>query len=223
MRIWFCTIVGLLLLPLDAAYISGSFPVLLHGYTWQEGGAAAAGASLYLAASIFLWRPERLYLWGHELTHLLVAKLFLKEVHGFHITSRGGGRVVMQDTNVAIDLAPYLLPFHALLLFAAVSLLPLSFPGKGEAYLAAGGYLFALHLDFTVESFFKAQPDLTRSGRILSLALVFPVLWTLVPLLAAPGAGAGFRGVMRFLEGGVEGVWRGLAGLARLAGSLAAP
>jgi hypothetical protein len=221
MRIFLFTIAGLLLLTLDAAFIAGSFPVLSGNYYWEEGGIAAAGASLYLVGSILVRRPERFYLWGHEFAHLLAAKLFMKKVHGFHITSRGGGKVVMEGaTNPVIDLAPYFLPFHALLLFAVFSLLPLSFPGKREGYLAAVSCLFALHLDFTVESFVRAQPDLTRSGRLFSLAVVVPVLWGMVPVLAAPGTEAGFGGVVRFLEGGAEGVWRGLT---LLAASLAGP
>jgi hypothetical protein len=218
MRIILYSIAGLLLLPIDAAYVGGSFAPLLANHSWQEGGVAAAGAALYLGFSILVRRPERLYLWGHEFTHLVTAKLFLKEVHGFHITSRGGGKVVMDGTNAAIDLAPYLFPFHALILFAIFSLFPVSFPGKKEAYLASASFLFAFHLDFTVESFFRAQPDLVRSGRIFSAAVAIPVLWTMVPLLAAPGAAAGFPGVWRFVEGGGRGVWRGLAALASLAG-----
>jgi hypothetical protein len=167
-------------------------------FTPLEGVALLGGASAYAALHLLLRKPERMYLWGHELTHLAVAKLFLRDVHGFHITSRSGGKVVIDRTNVAIDLAPYAIPlYNALLLFPA-ALLRGKHPYVGSAYLGAAAFLFAMHLHFSAEGFVDGQPDVRRSGRLFSAAVVLLFLMLWIPCLAAPVARGGFRGLPSF-------------------------
>ena len=156
------------------------------------------GATAYLFVHFLLRKPERMYLWAHEFTHLLVAKLFLRHVHGFHITSRSGGKVVIDRTNVAIDLAPYSVPLYNLVALLPVTLVTWGTPPARMIYLGAAAFLFAMHLCFSAEGFIDGQPDLRRSGRIFSLgvALLLLMLWT--PILAAPGTHGGFSGLPEF-------------------------
>lgn len=165
--------------------------------TTVQGFIFLAGAISYLVVHFLLRKPERMYLWAHEFTHLLVAKLFLRQVHGFHITSRSGGKVVIDRTNVAIDLAPYAVP-----LYNVMALLPAMLAGEGgharKIYLGAAGFLFSMHLCFSVEGFIDAQPDLRRSGRIFSLAVVAMAIMLWAPVLIAPVSSAGFSGVPAF-------------------------
>ena len=150
------------------------------------------GAFAYAIAHLFLRKPERMYLWGHEFTHLVVAKLFLRRVHGFHITSRDGGKVVIDGTNVWIDLAPYLFPFYSLLALGGAALFPPAPVWGTTGYLVGAGFLFAMHVAFSCAGFLDGQPDLKRSGRFFSLGLVLLFLAGMMPLLAAPGIGGGW-------------------------------
>jgi hypothetical protein len=157
-----------------------------------------AGALAYLCLH-FLWRkPERMYLWAHEFMHLLVAKLFLRRVHGFHITSRSGGKVVIDRTNVAIDLAPYVAPLYNIVALLPVTLVAGGAPHVRKIYLTAAAYLFTMHLCFSAEGFIDGQPDVRRSGRVFSLAVVLLLLMLWTPVLAAPGTHGGFSGLPDF-------------------------
>ena len=187
MRVFLYSAIGIPLLIADAVLLWALPARMANRFTTTQGLILLFGALAYLCLHFLLRKPERMYLWAHEFTHLLVAKLFLRHVHGFHITSRSGGKVVIDRTNVAIDLAPYAVP-----LYNVVALLPLTFVAGGahharEIYLGAAAFLFAMHLSFSAEGFIDGQPDVRRSGRIFSLAVVLLLLMLWTPILAAPG------------------------------------
>lgn len=153
----------------------------------------AGGSIAYILVHFLFRKPERMYLWAHEFAHLIAAKLFLRKVHSFQITSRVGGRVVIDRTNVFIDLAPYIVPLYSLAAACAALLLRSASPWTPDVYLAAASFLYTMHLIFSIEGFFRKQPDLTRSGRLFSAAIVLLVLMLWIPCLLAPGTGAGWR------------------------------
>jgi hypothetical protein len=171
----------------DGVLLTALAPRLAGRFTPLQGLMLLGGGLAYVAMRLLFRKPERLYLWAHELTHLAVAKLFLREVHGFHITSRSGGKVVIDRTNVAIDLAPYAVPLYNLVALVPATMLRGSHPHAGEGYLAVAAFLFAMHMHFSVEGFVEGQPDVRRSGRLFSAALVLFAWMLLAPLLASPG------------------------------------
>lgn len=173
-----------------------TFPVVRQGFvTGWERVFLSAGVVAYLGIHFFLRKPERMYLWAHEFSHLLAAKLFLRRVHQFHISSRSGGKVVLDGTNVVIDLAPYILPLYSLAALAAVALVGRVSSWVPRAYLPVCAFLFTMHLVFSAEGFVAGQPDLRRNGRLFSggLVLLFLVAWA--PLLVVPGTESGWGGV----------------------------
>jgi hypothetical protein len=111
---------------------------------------------------------------------------------------------------VAIDLAPYALPFYNVLALLPVTLIAGSPPYGKEIYLGAAAFLFSMHLCFSAEGFIDGQPDVRRSGRIFSLAVVLLLLMLWTPILAAPGTPGGYSGLPVFyrewLRGGMEAV-----------------
>jgi hypothetical protein len=206
-RIFLYSLIGIPLLFVDGVLIF-TLPVrLAQRFTLLQGGFLVVGAAAYFAVHFLLRKPERLYLWGHELTHLVVAKLFFRQVHGFHITSRSGGKVVIDRTNVAIDIAPYAVPIYCLASLALALLFGGGHRYAGEIYLAVAAFFFTMHLYFSVEGFLHGQPDLRRSGRLFSAAviLLFLLLW--VPFLGAPGTRAGFHGLPSFYREWLGGGW----------------
>jgi len=200
--------IGIPILFLDAVLIYTLPGHLIGRFTATQAGFMFGGAVTYMAVQFLVRKPERLYLWGHELTHLLAAKLFLRQVHGFHITSRSGGKVVIDRTNVAIDLAPYAVPFYNAVALGPILLLRGQHRYAGELYLAAAAFLFTMHLVFSMEGFLHKQPDVRRSGRIFSgaVVLLFLLLW--IPLLGVPGTSFGVRELSSLYR-----EWIGSAGL----------
>jgi hypothetical protein len=186
-RVFLYSLLGIPLLIIDGVLLYVLTPRLAECLTPAQGLVLLGGGLGYVAVRLLVRKPERMYLWGHELTHLVVAKLFLREVHGFHITSRSGGKVVINRTNVAIDLAPYAVPLYNVLVFIPATMLRGSYPHGADAYLGAASFLFTMHLHFSAEGFIDGQPDVKRSGRLFSAASVLFAWMLFVPLLATPG------------------------------------
>jgi len=207
-RVFLYSLLGIPLLIADGVLLYVLMPRLAGRLTASQGFVLLGGALAYVVLRVLLRKPERMYLWAHELTHLVVAKLFLREVHGFHITSRSGGKVVIDRTNVVIDLAPYALPFYNLLALIPAAMLRGRHPYAREAYLACAAFLFAMHLNFSAEGILEGQPDVKRSGRLFSAALVLLAWMALLPLLAAPGTHpAGISGLQNFYRDWLYAGW----------------
>jgi hypothetical protein len=198
MRVFLYTVIGLPLLIADAVLFHALPVRMANRFTATQGLILFFGALAYLCLHFLLRKPERMYLWAHEITHLFVAKLFLRQVHGFHITSRSGGKVVIDRTNVAIDLAPYAVPLYNIIALLPVTLVAGGYPHARKIYLGAAAFLFTMHLYFSVEGFIDGQPDLRRSGRIFSFGVVLLLLMLWAPILAAPATPAGFSGLPAF-------------------------
>ena len=98
-------IVGILLLPVCAGAVKAL--VLVLGMTrraemmWV---AALGGAACWLAIFLLLPKPMRVYVFGHELTHVLWTWLFGGRVKKFK-TSASGGHVVVTKNNFLIGMA----------------------------------------------------------------------------------------------------------------------
>jgi hypothetical protein len=210
MRVFFYSAIGIPVLIADAVLLRSLTVRMANHLTFTHGLILLSGALAYLCIHFLLRKPERMYLWAHEFTHLLVAKLFLRHVHGFHITSRSGGKVVIDRTNVAIDLAPYAVPLYNVVALLPVTLFAGGTPLARKIYLGAAAFLFTMHLCFSVEGFIDGQPDVRRSGRIFSLAVVLLLLLLWTPILTAPGAEGGFGGLPGFyrewIANGMEAV-----------------
>lgn len=194
MRAFLFSLVGFPLLFVDLVLLATVASPASRLATSDEGWIVLAGALCYLLLHFLLRKPERLYLWGHEFSHLLVAKIFFRKIHQFHISSRDGGKVVLDRTNVLIDLAPYIFPLYSVGAGLAALVFRRTSPWVPDIYLAVASFLFTMHLLFSAEGFVAGQPDLRRSGRIFSGAVVlfFLLLW--MPCLLAPGVSNGFRG-----------------------------
>ncbi len=202
MRIFLLSLAGIPLLLVDG--------ILLYNLPGQaaalasrdEGWIVLGGCGAYLVVHFLVRKPERMYLWAHEFAHLVAAKLFFRRIHQFHISSRDGGKVVMDGTNVLIDLAPYLLPLYSVAALAAAAVFRKASPWVPDVYLALASFLFAMHVLFSAEGFLSGQPDVKRSGRLFSAGLVVLVLLLWVPCLMAPGVASGWKGA-----GASYGIW----------------
>jgi len=139
--------------------------------TWSFAGGFLLGSLLFTFGS----RLTPLYVFGHEFTHWICAKLFFKQTGKFHCRA-GSGYVEIKSPNVWIILAPYFLPFYFLLVTGLWGLFDLLFPGILRPYypLSAGflGLTYSYHLVMTFIALSKGQADLKHKGKVFSLSLI---------------------------------------------------
>jgi hypothetical protein len=100
-----------------------------------------------------------------------------------------------------IDLAPYMFPLYCLTACVAACLFKGMSPWVPDLYLVLAAYLFSMHVIFSAEGFLKGQPDVKRSGRVFSGAIVLLILLLWIPCLLAPGAASGWKGAAAFYGG----------------------
>lgn len=161
------------------------------------------------------WRPIKSYVFGHEVSHLLVARAFGGKIIDWDFSATGG-YVETNKSNTWITLAPYLMPFYSLivlLLFGLVGMFwnlhGMQHVGLGSAALhfkpvwffyAMLGLTWFFHATFTYKTVIIAQSDLQRNGEFFSVLLIFLVnVLLLIGLFiaASPSPGLGLAEVGR--------------------------
>src|SRR5882757_8295889 len=112
---WAKTIIAILLLPFCIGAVQALFKVLAQtGQADTIWVATVGGGACWLVIFLLLPKPMRVYVFGHELTHVLWTWLFGGQVKKFKAGS-AGGHVVVTKTNFLIALAPYFFPLYVIL------------------------------------------------------------------------------------------------------------
>ncbi len=115
------------------------------------------------------------YVFGHEMTHVLAAWSIGARVHGMEVRS-DGGHVELSRSGTFISLAPYCVPIYTILVIGAYRLWLWHNPGRGGAgvFEALVGATLAWHLLMTGECLWqRRQPDLAAAGGLVfSLAII---------------------------------------------------
>ena len=188
---WLKFLIGLALLPWCAGAARALWLVVRHcgsaETTWVPW---LAGAACWVVIFLLLPKPMWLYVFGHEITHVLWAWLFGGQVKKMKITS-SGGHVVITKTNFVIALAPYVFPLYAVLVVGLFALG--QFLWNWHAYLVyfhlALGAAYAFHVTLTCHVLQTEQSDITSQGWLFSAAVIFlgnaGVLLLGIPLLTA--------------------------------------
>ncbi len=181
---------GILLLPLSASLFWAAAKALA-GVALGASAAApfVAGMGLTAAAWVlgrhvidpvgrFGWgmRTARwMYVLGHELTHAMAAWTSGGKVFAIHVEETGG-HVDLSHSSTFVALAPYCVPFHALLVVAGYRvLLWLKPEAQAESlFLLLMGAALAFHALMTWETLTQVkQPDLEDAGgSVFSFALI---------------------------------------------------
>jgi Peptidase M50B-like len=133
-----------------------------------------SGAGVYMLLHIFLHRPITVYVFAHELTHALWAKVFGFKVRKIEV-HKDSGRTLTDKSNWVVRLAPYCFPLYTLVWIALWAGLELAFPGMGRyrAALFFGiGFSYAFHVLLTLHFMNVGQSDLHSEGYVFSLSLI---------------------------------------------------
>ena len=172
----------------------------------------------------FRWRL--VYVFGHELTHWLAAKICRRRTGVFRFT-RDGGYVAVDRPNLFITLSPYFVPLYSLVWIGlyGIYLAFAGMPSRGmEFTFAVGlGMTYGFHVAATVWVLSMGQQDLLHGGRLLSWAVILfgnaAILFLAVMVASGRWAGgmalfgACLRHQFRFLVQLVVFCWQTLAGL----------
>lgn len=206
-----------MVLSLVAAVTTGAF--------LRELARVNTGPDLWTAAPVFFFLlgvallgvfrfgfPERslyLYVFGHELTHVIFIFLCGGKVFGDIRVSAKGGHVVTNKSNWLISLSPYFVPFYTVLViivFALASpLVDLSHQYRIGVFdlqplyilYTLVGFTWTLHICYTVSMVTRDQPDLETNGKVLSLLVIYLVnSGVVMALLAAASGTLSFRGYL---------------------------
>lgn len=183
-------LLGVLLWPLSGALAWGAAKALtgvaLHG---AAAAPFVAGMGLVAAAWVLsrhvldpvgpaswgLRAARWAYVLGHELTHALAAWSSGGKVFAIHVAEKGG-HVDLSESSAFVALAPYCVPFHALLVIAGYrALIWLKPDVRAEAlFLLLMGAALAFHGLMTWETLTQVkQPDLDAAGgAVFSTALI---------------------------------------------------
>jgi hypothetical protein len=126
-----------------------------------------------------LFRFEDFYVFGHELTHWFVAKLFFRQTCGLSRikVKENGGCVLIQNPNFWIILAPYFVPFYLVLWCVVYGVWRM---GTGNAFsdiveptfFGGFGVFYAYHVVMTLWALFDGQKDLHDCGPTFSISLI---------------------------------------------------
>lgn len=117
---WVKNIIAIFLLPWCAIVTQTFFTAFTRATIHQRLWAGAEfwffslGVILWLIAFLGLPRPVIVYVFGHEVTHVLWVWLMGGRVSKFRV-SGDGGHIVTNRTNFLIALAPYFFPLYSVL------------------------------------------------------------------------------------------------------------
>jgi len=173
---------GILLIPVSVGYAM-AFYEQLTSIQRLEGSEIIflLGVTAYLAFHVLVKSPDRLYVFGHEMTHAAAAWVSGGQVKGFKV-GKNKGSVATNKVTAFIALAPYLIPVYSILwafLYGAASLFWSLRPWASWFFFGMGITL-AFHLVFTINVLKQKQSDLEVTGPVLALALIF---WTNLSLV----------------------------------------
>jgi len=193
---WVKNIIALFLLPWCAILTQTFFTAFTRATIHQQLWAGAEfwfftlGAVLWLIAFFGLPRPVIIYVFGHELTHVLWVWLMGGRVSKFRVSGEGG-HIVTNRTNFLIALAPYFFPLYSVLAIAVYGIASLFFnvAPYGQLLYAILGITWAFHLTFTCWMIPKNQTDLSDHGTFFSLVFIYVlnlVLLSALLVIASP-------------------------------------
>ena len=186
---WCKTIIAILLLPVCIGAVAALWLVLR-----QSGEADTiwvvflCGAACWVTVYLLLPKPMRVYVLGHELTHVLWTWLMGGKVKKFKVSATGG-HVVVSKSNFAIALAPYFFPLYAVLV--VLVFLAGHWLWNWQPYLVwfhlLLGAAYAFHVTLTWHILKHSQTDISDQGYLFSAVIIFlgnvTVLLVGIPLL----------------------------------------
>ncbi len=187
-------LLAMLLVPVcllaSVSFFELFFRATVTGAFWREEGFCffLAGCLFWMSLGWLRIRPQLPYVFAHEFTHLLTAKLSGGKIHSWDVGEHGG-YVETDKTSAFITLSPYLVPLYTMIVFALYGMTglftdlhqthewhffswALNFKWAWVFYLLAGA-TWCFHLTFTLDILGTEQSDLLHNGEFFSIVVIF--------------------------------------------------
>ncbi len=169
-------LLAIVLLPLAFFAVAEVFGVCWHVFAdLQNTVGFLSGATLYAVIHFSIYKFERMYVFGHETTHAVAAMLFGFRVHDMSV-KKDSGHVKMDRCNAAVVLAPYFVPFYAVIVGLIYVGCGLFWPVEQyrSIFIFMVGFFMAFHGVQTCKTLWETQqPDLKMAGgNIFSIVII---------------------------------------------------
>ncbi|HWQ93107.1 MAG TPA: hypothetical protein VN673_15640 [Clostridia bacterium] len=188
---WLKMVVALLLVPVCVGACSALWLVVqASGKADTIWVAFLSGAACWLVIYLLLPKPMWVYVFGHELTHVVWTWLMGGRVKKFKASAKGG-HVVVTKSNFVIALAPYFFPLYAALVVAVFVAGHLIWNWQDHQvwFHLLLGAAYSFHLTLTWHILKSHQSDIADQGYLFSAVVIFlgntAVLLLGIPLLTA--------------------------------------
>lgn len=132
------------------------------------------GIFAYACFHLFIFKPAYLYVFGHELIHVLAVWFCAGKVSSFKV-SKDGGMIEASKANFFITLSPYFVPSYIVIFAIVYFVLSIFFETRNfnGCFIFLMGAAIAFHLVMTADVLKKKQTDILKTGYIFSMALIF--------------------------------------------------
>ncbi len=177
----FLAVIGKSLLILSMAWITAGFiftfiHLFYHLNYSDRLFEVGMGFGLGMIVFTFLSPFFRLYIFGHELSHWVMAKIFRRKTGKFRI-GKSSGSVQIDRPNIWIVLAPYFIPIFVIIWMVVVKIVDWWLREKWVTTIFYGGigFFYAYHVIMTVFALSKKQSDLQFFGRVFSLSMIVTI------------------------------------------------
>jgi hypothetical protein len=183
----------------------------------------AFGSLFWLSLGWVNLQPGVAYVFAHEMTHAITARLSGGRVHDMHVDS-SGGYVETDASNTLVTLSPYMVPFYTVVVVALYGLFGLFLDMHHLVLVPLGGLTFAFkgvwiyywlvgltwcfHITFTLQVLRTEQSDLKLNGEFFSIMLIFLAnLALLGALFISASPTVGWQDVWQDACAMVRGMW----------------
>lgn len=187
-------VMGVLLLPVcllaSVIFMELLFNAAVDKAFWKSEGFwfFGFGCVFWLSLGWVNLQPAVAYVFAHEMTHVITARLSGGEVHGMHV-EESGGYVETDASNTLVTLSPYMVPFYTVVVFAlygffclfvdmhrpvTIPLIVWSMEFKWIwIFYWLVGLTWCFHITFTLQVLRTEQSDLQLNGEFFSMMLIF--------------------------------------------------
>jgi len=223
---------GLLMVPVClvalVVFFDLFFNATVKGAFWRSEGFwfFAFGCLFWFTLGWVKMQPSVLYVFAHEMTHAITARLSGGRVMDMRVNT-AGGYIETDKTNAVITLSPYLVPFYTVVVFALYGLIGLAVDMQHLMSVSFFdtelklkwiwifyffvGLTWCFHLTFTMKVLRIEQSDLLHNGEFFSMMLIFLInLIILLTLFVAASPTVGWRQVWRDVSAMGQGTWNWL-------------
>ncbi|HAX62352.1 MAG TPA: hypothetical protein DCX95_07365 [Elusimicrobia bacterium] len=174
MQIFVKSIIGIILIPFVLGLLISFWKLITSLLPLSSSEIwFLSGFAIFFVIFLVKPLPNKLYIFGHELTHAFWAILFRARVKEFNVRSKTGN-VLITKSNFLISLAPYFFPIYTFLIIFIFYILVFFFDVSKyiEWLFFFVGISYSFHIFLNFESLSIGQSDVKKTGKLFSYIVI---------------------------------------------------